>query len=54
MEIRNKELKIEEKNNDKSTVRLLGQKISVERKALKIGNSDDFSNGFTPPFTPFE
>jgi len=27
---------------------MLGQKISVERKALKIGNSDDFSNGFTP------
>ena len=27
---------------------LLGQKISVEQKALKIGNSNDFSNGFTP------
>ena len=33
---------------DKNTVRLLRQKISVERKALKIGNYDDFSNGFTP------
>ena len=34
--------------HDKSTVRLLGQAISVERKAPKIGNSNEFSNGFTP------
>ena len=48
MEIRNKELKIEEKNNDKCTVRLLGQAISVERKALKIRHFEDITNGFTP------
>ena len=47
MEIRNKELKIEGKTNDKNTVRL-GQKISVERKALKIRRFEDLSNGFTP------
>ena len=33
---------------DKCTIRLLGQKISVERKALKIRDFDVFSNGFTP------
>ena len=42
-----KELKIEGKTNDKNTVRL-GQKISVERKALKIRRFEDLSNGFTP------
>ncbi len=34
--------------NDKNTIHLLGQKISVEQKALKVGDSNDFSNGFTP------
>ena len=30
---------------------LLGQKISVERKALKIRHFEDLSNGFTPVYT---
>ena len=34
--------------NDTSAICLLGQEISAKRKALKIGNYDDFSNGFTP------
>ena len=34
--------------DDKGTVRLLGQKISVERKALKIKHFEDLLNGFTP------
>ena len=33
---------------DKSAFRLLGQKISVERKDLKTRDFDVFSNGFTP------
>ena len=35
---------------DKNTVHLLGQEISVERKALKIRNFEDITNGFTPHF----
>lgn len=34
--------------HDKSTVRLLGQAISVEMKALKIRHFEDISSGFTP------
>ena len=36
------------KANDKSTVRMLGQEISVKRKVLKIRRFEDLSNGFTP------
>ena len=39
---------LEVRNADKSFIRLLGQKISVERKALKIRHFEDISNGFTP------
>ena len=35
------------KRYDKDTVRLLGQKISVRRKTLKIQHFEDLSNGFT-------
>ena len=34
--------------NDKSTVRLLGQEISVKQNTLKIRHFEDLSNGFTP------
>ena len=40
--------------NDKNTVHLLGQEISVEQVTLKIRHFEELSNGFTPPFTPFE
>ena len=33
---------------DKSAFCLLGQKISVDCKILKVEDFDDFSNGFTP------
>lgn len=33
---------------EKNTIRLQGQKISVERKAMKIRYFEDLSNGFTP------
>ena len=39
---------MEVRNADKSFICLLGQKISVERKALKIRDFDVFSNGVTP------
>ncbi|MBP3749777.1 MAG: hypothetical protein J6I35_09600 [Ruminobacter sp.] len=44
---RNTPLKVRQRY-DQNTVRLLGQKISVERKALKIRRFEDLSNGFTP------
>jgi hypothetical protein len=36
------------KSDGKSAVPLLGQAISIERKALKIRYFEDLSNGFTP------
>ena len=44
---RNTPLKVRQRY-DQNTVRLPGQKISVERKALKIRRFEDLSNGFTP------
>ena len=35
-------------NENNELVRMLGQKISVERKALKIRHFEDITNGFTP------
>ena len=34
--------------NDKNTVHLLGQEISVEQVTLKIRHFEELSNGFTP------
>ena len=39
---------LEVRNADKSIIRVLGQAISVERKALKIRHFEDITNGFTP------
>jgi len=40
---------LKERTKDmKKTVRLLGQAISVERKALEIRHFEDITNGFTP------
>ena len=38
----------ENQRHEKNTVRLLGQKISIEWKALKTRDFDVFSNGVTP------
>ena len=38
----------ENQRYDKNTIYLLGQAISVERKASKIRHFEDLSNGFTP------